>query len=215
MRYDKNILILDCDGVLLEWMCNIPFFAAEHGISLKNVLRYYNFHGHASCEEIFQLPLEHSLKLVKEYNEGKYGRYLKPFNDAVTVVPTLAEELDIVVVTNFGSTLECVVNRKFNLECFYPNCIKNMISLNIHESKENALRGIIDDANQSGVDIIGFVDDQINNLETANKLGIPAMMLNHFSTEGACNVPDMPRFANFFELDKHLYDTAINRDICY
>ncbi|WVX87592.1 hypothetical protein EniLVp02_0253 [Vibrio phage EniLVp02] len=188
----KKRLLCDVDGVLIKWTSNLPFFCMENGIDHRHVLEYYNQYDHADPCEMFKVSnRETAYDLIRRYNAGKYGRYLAPYSDAVEVIPRLAQHVELVIITSFGSSLDHWLNRKFNIEAFFPGCFSDIIVVDVGESKADIVRDMFADPTY---DTIGMVDDQRFNL-TACPDG-KAFFMNREHPE--TDIPDM------YELEKEV-----------
>jgi len=175
MSEAKKTIILDCDGVLLQWESNLPFFALENGLNVENILKAFTATEHLTFNELFGVPNKLiGAELLQRYNEGKFGRYLAPYNDAVVGIKKLSERYNLICLSSFGSTTEAWINRKKNLQAFFPDCFKEVITIPINESKVKYVNHIM-----KTVNVVAFVDDQIKNIkEIETKCGVLSLHLN-------------------------------------
>lgn len=164
----KKTIILDVDGVLLNWMSNLPLFCRSMGLSTEITLKAYNSSVHYDPRDLFgTCDLSQALKLINMYNESRYGRYLPAYGDAVRVLPKLAEKYHIICVSAFGETVEAWCNRRGNLEAFFPGCVSDLITIDMRSKKSRALQELKQD---DDLDIVAFVDDQDTYIEQATEV---------------------------------------------
>ncbi|CAL9986007.1 unknown function [Vibrio phage D51] len=162
----KPVLIFDVDGVLLKWESNLPFFARDNGLRLKSILQNYSKDNHVALKQIFGISdSDVAQQLADQYNLSSHGRYLAAFDDAVQHLYRLQEHYSLVVVTSFGSTIEHYTNRCRNLQAFFPNAFEEVICLKHGVNKSD----VFEDIERNHGHILGFIDDQIFNLEDISK----------------------------------------------
>lgn len=159
---NKPVLGFDVDGVLLKWESNLPFFARDNGLRLKSVLQNYSKEQHVALEQIFGISDHRMAKeLAAQYNLSSHGRYLAAFDDAVQHMYKLQDKYKLVIVTSFGDTIGHYTNRCRNLQAFFPNAFEEIICLSHNVPKSN----IFPDIERNHGQMVGFVDDQLFNLE--------------------------------------------------
>lgn len=167
--HDKT-LILDVDGVVLDWTSNLPLFCRSIGLSAKKALRAICSAEYTPCTELFDTQNEDiAMQLLIEYNESRYGRYLNAFPDAIQYLPFLAKKYNLVFLSSFGDTKEAWTNRRGNLEAYFPDCVSDLYIIHPKLSKSRMIRYIMDNEQSQGREVIGFIDDQPNNIEIARK----------------------------------------------
>jgi len=179
MDTNKPVLILDVDGVLLKWESNLPFFALDHGIKIKGVLKNYSRATHISFNELFGIkntPI--AQQLMTKYNTSAYGRHLSAFDDAIESVYKLKKKYKLVILTSFGDTIEHYTNRCKNLQAFYPDLFAEIICISYDKPKSTMLK----DISITHGKIAGFVDDQLHNVDDvrhyAEKIGFDTLANN-------------------------------------
>lgn len=176
MQLEKETIVFDVDGVLLKWSSNLPFFALEHGIDPVKVLKAYSVHDHWHPCDLFGVDdTKIAYDLIKRYNSGKYGRYLSAYEDAVSSLYLLAKKYNIVCLTSFGVGTELWLNRKKNLEAFFPKLISHLICIDLGESKVNEMKLLMKEHK-----VVAFVDDQLYNID-AIKENCPDVLTVHLN----------------------------------
>ena len=166
MNKEKPVLVFDVDGVLLHWPSNLPFFARDNGLRLKPVLANYTASIHVAFTEIFGVSNEKvAMGLANKYNLSSHGRYLAAYDDAVDNLYKLNSQYKLVIVTSFGDTVEHYSNRCRNLSAFFPNAFEEVICLGYGVDKST----VFDDIERNHGTIVGFIDDQLFNLDSIKK----------------------------------------------
>lgn len=200
--HDKT-LIFDVDGVLLNWMSNLPIFCRSVGLSAKGALKVYSSSVHESPCVLFDTDDEELAKeLCKKYNESRYGRYLPAYQDAVRVLPLLAEKYNIICLSSFGNTTDAWLNRRCNLEAFFPDCITDLVIIP-HMNKLDELRRIVHQEEYYNRTVVGFVDDQsVHWLEGVEILGEKrTFLLNRNLDDSIDHVHNFDELFNLLEVN--------------
>lgn len=207
--HDKT-LILDVDGVVLDWTSNLPLFCRSIGLSAKKALQAICSGAHVPCTNLFDTQNEDiAMQLLIDYNESRYGRYLNAYIDAIQYVPLLAKKFNLVFLSSFGNTKSAWTNRRGNLEAYFPDCISDLYIIHPNESKDYMIGSIIANEKSNGREVIGFVDDQLTNIEIAGR-HLPADKLLYLN-RGQDFQSDYTSFLEIF--NKLLQDNHIDNDI--
>lgn len=136
----KPIILCDVDGVVLDWLSKLPEYLVKRGLNPEGAIRALSHGEFVSHSEITGLPEAEAFKLVLDYNESEYIRYLTPYKDALGVVNLLKSEFDFIAVTAIGREGKSTEYRMQNLDFWYPNAFKKIHVVDIYESKESILK---------------------------------------------------------------------------
>lgn len=157
----KDTIVFDVDGILINWLSQLPFFCVRMGIDPKMALKNYTRPKHLPASELFGIQNERIANdLLRKYNL-EHGKYMTAFPDAVDHLHKLAKEYNLVALTKFGSSVEHYTVRKYNLETFFPGCFSELISIDYHEDKSSYFTQIANTHSR----VIAFVDDQLEYIE--------------------------------------------------
>ncbi len=157
-------LIIDVDGVLLNWKSNLPFFMTQLGIQHKlNDLSLINTDIHA--HEMFKnTSTDETRKLIAAYTEHDSAKYMPAYEDAYSTLERLAKTHKIIALTKFGWSRTAWCNRQFNLSALFPHMIDELVSIEFHENKSVYIKDL-----QKRHDIEFFIDDRIENINDIKK----------------------------------------------
>ncbi|AUE22791.1 hypothetical protein Ah1_00273 [Aeromonas phage Ah1] len=164
----KKIIVTDVDGVLLSWASNLPFFCAEYNIPTDVVIDLIIDERFRKAGEIFQCNQEHGENLIRMYNNSKWFRGLKAYDDALLWVNRLKKDFDFVATTAIGSDFQVSVNRMSNLNVLFPNAFKEILTCDHNESKSNMFRHVKERYGEENV--VGYVDDLHHHLESFHRV---------------------------------------------
>lgn len=190
---NKPVLVLDCDGVLINWISRLPLFCISNGIDPTNVLKQFTSPKHIDATELFGIhDVSIAKQLLQRYNL-EHGKYMTAYTDAVAHVHALSKKYDIIVLTKFGSSLEHYIARKYNLETYFPKCITELITIDMSTQKSEIMTDII---TRHGVPV-AFVDDQSEYLEDVKSVhpNVRCIKLNR-----DCDESDVRSFTELVEI---------------
>jgi len=108
----KKTIIVDCDGVVLNWEYAFDIFMEEHGFTkVKGAETIYNI------GERYGIDKDQGRKLIKIFNESASIGFLPPLRDAVEVVTRMAAEgWQFIAVTSLSTNKYAQKLRKKNLD---------------------------------------------------------------------------------------------------
>lgn len=169
----RNVILTDCDGVLLNWEDAFLQWMVRNGHELQNTREFDN-HG-INIAKAFGVPDAHVGRYIQTFNESAEISELPPLRDAIKYVRKLHEEHGYVLhaITSFstGSPAADRLRRK-NLKNLFGTAIGRLVCLPIRGDKADSLRPY------GGQGII-FVEDRIQNADLAISLGIEGVLMEH------------------------------------
>lgn len=169
----RNILLSDCDGVLLNWEDSF-----EEWMFFKHKINRISFtefdHYGFSIANSFGISQEDARTFIDEFNASDHMLNLPPIRDSVKYVRKLYEEHGIVlhVITTFGTSILGREFRRQNLENVFNGAVKRVVCLNHSDSKEEALKPY----SHRG---LSFVEDRKSNVDLAMGLNIQGILMQH------------------------------------
>lgn len=170
-----KIILVDCDGVLLDWEWSFDNWMRKHGYH-KQVSGLY------SIAQTYGLQEDEGYKLMRMFNDTVYAYKLSPLYDAVKYTKKLHEEFGIVfhVISSIGSDPEIQENRVKNLHnVFGSSMFYRITCLDGSVSKRYTLNEY---ANTKCL----WVEDNVSNALLAYRIGLrPLLMHAHYNTKAS------------------------------
>ena len=165
----KKTIIVDCDGVVLNWEYAFDIFMEEHGFTkVKDASVIYNI------GERYGIDKAQGKKLIKIFNESAAIGFLPPLRDAVEVVTRMADEgWKFIAVTSLSTNKYAQKLRKRNLEkLFGKDTFITVTCLATGADKDQALEKYAG----SGC---YWVEDKPENALAGQKVGLKPILMEH------------------------------------
>lgn len=200
----KKVIPIDVDGVVVQWQSNLPFFAAEHNIPTDRIIEMIVDEKFRTMSEIFGCDEELAGNLLKQYNNSKWIRGLKPYDDALVVINRLKQRYDFVAITAIGKTADSCLNRIANLNILFPSAFKEVMTVDIHESKTARY---LEAKKKYGNQMVCFIDDLEHNLEDFHSVMSELPMIH--LTRNPNRTTENPLWTNakdMYEVEKFILD---------
>jgi hypothetical protein len=164
---DKVILV-DCDGVLLDWEYSFDQWMKRHGYTVDSD-GCYNM-----CTKYGIEPTE-SKKLIRMFNESAWIRKLPPLRDAIKYVKKLHEDHGYVfhAITSLSEDQYSQHLRTKNLcEMFGPTVFEKYVYLDTGADKDR----VLDQYRGTGC---YWVEDKPDNAICGSVRGLEALLMAH------------------------------------
>lgn len=164
---DKVILV-DCDGVLLDWVYSFTQWMKRHGYKEVRTNTY-------EMSERYEMPKAEIRKLIRMFNESAAIRKLPPLRDAIKYVKKLHEEYGYVfhAITSLSNDQYAQHLRTKNLrELFGDTAFEKYVYLDTGADKDEELLPYKD----SGC---VWIEDKIQNSELGLELGLDSYLMAH------------------------------------
>ena len=165
----KKTILVDCDGVILNWEYAFDIFMEEHGFTkVEGAGTIYNI------GERYGIDKDQGRKLIKIFNESASIGFLPPLRDAVEVVTKMAAEgWTFIAVTSLSTNKFAQKLRKRNLDkLFGKGTFETVTCLATGADKDNALAKYKD----SGM---YWVEDKPENALAGQKQGLKPILVEH------------------------------------
>ncbi|HHB0793428.1 TPA: hypothetical protein ACOA2N_003405 [Vibrio cholerae] len=163
----KPVILTDVDGILVKWASGLPYFAQDYGINKDKILEVLTTNEFMSPGRMFNCNEKLGLKLMGEYNNSKYIKYLAGYSDAIEVINRLKSKYEFIAITALGSTDQALFNRMYNLNSLFPDAFSDVLLVNYGESKTPHY---LDVKVKHSKNLLCFVDDLAHNLEDCHKV---------------------------------------------
>jgi hypothetical protein len=167
---DSNIILVDADGVLLNWEFAFDCWMNERGHYKKEGYQFKY-----SIGKRYGIDEESGKKLIKQFNESAAIGFLPPLRDAIHYVKKLHEEHGYVFhcITSLSKDKNAQRLRKMNLEKLFGETVfEEIVCLDTGADKDEALAPYKD----SGY---WWVEDKYQNAEVGTELGLRSLLMEH------------------------------------
>ena len=165
---DKVILV-DCDGVLLDWEYSFDRWMKRHGYEIAK-----DGHGKYRMFEKYGLEKQEAKRLVRMFNESATIRKLPPLRDAIKYVKKLHEEHGYIFhcITSLSKDQYAQHLRTKNLiEMFGPSVFEEYIYLDTGADKDEILKEY-----EPGH---WWIEDKPENCEAGKRAGHKSIIIDH------------------------------------
>jgi 5'(3')-deoxyribonucleotidase len=166
---EKTILV-DCDGVLLDWEYAFHAWMTRHGYKVVE-----GFENEYKVNERYGIERAEGKRLTRMFNESAWIRKLPPLRDAIKYVKKLHEEHGFVfhAITSLSDDPYSQHLRTKNLiELFGPTVFERYVYLDTGADKDLALAEYCD------TDCY-WVEDKPENANVGIMNGLDSILVNH------------------------------------
>ena len=167
MMKDKVILV-DCDGVLLDWEYAFDYWMHRHGYKKPN-------EGVYDMAVAYDMPKNEIKRLIRMFNESAAIRKLPPLRDAMKYVKKLHEEYGYIfhAVTSLSNDQYAQHLRTKNLrELFGDTAFERYVYLDTGADKDEELAVYKDTG-------CFWVEDKPENAVCGAELGLNSLLMKH------------------------------------
>jgi len=191
MKLSDKVILVDADGVLLDWFHSFAQWMNEHGYPIV-------MNGEYQIEKTFNIPKDTAKGLARHFNESARIEHLPPFRDAIKYVRKLHEEHGYVFhcITSLSSDPYAGDLRRKNLKrLFGETAFEKIICLDTGADKDEALLPYKDTG-------CFWLEDKAENAELGNRLGLNAVLMAHGHNESFCHedIPVVQNWKEFYKL---------------
>lgn len=211
----KDTIVTDVDGVLLSWASNLPFFCAEYNLPTDVVIELIIDERTRCAGEIFHCNREHGDNLVRLYNNSKWFRGLKAYDDALRVINRLKAKYNFVATTAIGSEFQVSINRQSNLNVLFPGAFTEILTCDHTESKGSMFAHV----QEKYDNVVCYVDDlphHLTKFEETTDLNVPLFHMIRGDNKVVVN-PNVAWYApvhSWFEIEAYLHDHYDPTEMC-
>jgi FMN phosphatase YigB (HAD superfamily) len=168
MMIDNKVIMVDADGVMLDWLYAFDQWMKRHGYQIVSDDLY-------KVNERFGLPKAEGKKLCRMFNESASIRKLPPMRDAIKYIKKLHEEEGYVfhVISSLSTDQYAQHLRTKNLrELFGDTVFEKYIYLDTGADKDEALEPYRDSN-------CFWIEDKPENVNVGQNLGLRGILVNH------------------------------------
>ena len=188
--HKKNLILVDADGVLLDWEFAFSIWMEEHGFVKRE--------GHQFEYDIgvrYGIDRDQSFKLIKMFNESAAIGFLPPLRDAMYYVKRLHEEHGYVFhcITSLSTDVNAGRLREMNLrKLFGRTAFEGVTCLATGANKDSALEPYAESN-------LYWVEDKPENAEVGHEFGLKSILMEHGHNMHHYN-KDIPIVKNWKEI---------------
>ena len=187
---NKPTILVDCDGVLLDWEYAFDVYLQTHGFQRQpgGELKY-------NIGLRYGIDPEQGRRLIRIFNESAHIGFLPPLRDAMYYVKRLHEEHGYVFhcITSLSASTDAQELRRMNLrKLFGKTAFEEFVFLDTGADKDQALEPYRD----SG---LYWIEDKITNCQVGRDLGLRALLMEH-GHNMTYEDPDIPRVKNWRDI---------------
>lgn len=198
MTYDNQVILVDVDGVLLDWEWAFTVWMTERGyVQRPGAKNYY------SIEDKFEdINDGDAKKFTRLFNESAAIGFLPPLRDSVYWVKRLHEQhgFRFRAITSLSTDKNAQKLREMNLAKYFgPTVFESVTCLPTGSDKHEALEQYRD----SG---LWWVEDKIANADLGHAVGLKSVLLEHgHNMHHECPYPIAKDWQRIYELITSLY----------
>ena len=191
MKINEKLILVDCDGVLLDWQYSFYKWMSARGYHPVVDNEY-------DMGKTFDMPYSEAKKMCEYFNCSAAIGWLTPFRDAVKYVKKLHEDHGFVFhcITSLSTDVYAGKLRKKNLEALFGKKVfEEVICLECGGDKDEALLPYKDTG-------CFWVEDKPENAVLGSKLGLNSILIEHehnkdFNND---NVQKVSRWKDIYDL---------------
>lgn len=168
MKVSEKLILVDCDGVLLDWQYSFYKWMTKRGYEPI-------VHNEYDMGVTFGITKEKARELCEYFNQSAAIGWLTPFRDAVKYVRKLHEDHGFVFhcITSLSDDVYAGKLREKNLEALFGRKVfEEVICLSCGADKDEALLPYKD----SGC---FWVEDKKENADVGLELGLNSLLIEH------------------------------------
>ena len=165
-----SVILVDADGVLLNWEYAFSIYMETHGFS-----RIPGSEFDYDISKRYGIEREQSRKLVKIFNESAAIGFLPPLRDAMYYVKRLHEEYGYVFhcITSLSTDVSAGKLREMNLKkLFGDTAFEKVVCLDTGADKDEALKPY----ENTGC---WWIEDKYTNALVGHNLGLKPLLMEH------------------------------------
>lgn len=188
----QKTLLVDCDGVLLDWEYAFSVWMEEHGHEKQHGSEFiYNI------GDRYGISKDQGRKLIKLFNESAAIGFLPPLRDAMFYVKRLHEEHGYVFhcITSLSLDVNAGRLREMNLrKLFGKTAFERIVCLDTGADKHEAL-GEYKNSH------CYWIEDKPENADVGHALGLKSILVEHgHNMNHECPYPIVKNWREIYEI---------------
>ena len=188
----QKTILVDCDGVLLDWEYAFSVWMNEHGHETQPGSEFMYDIG-----DRYGLTKDQGFKLIKLFNESAAIGFLPPLRDAMFYVKRLHEEHGYVFhcITSLSLDVNAGRLREMNLrKLFGKTAFERIVCLDTGADKHDALSEYQDSR-------CYWIEDKPENSDVGHALGLKSILIEHgHNMDHECPYPVVKNWREIYEI---------------
>jgi FMN phosphatase YigB (HAD superfamily) len=188
----KQTILVDCDGVLLDWEYAFSVWMDEHGHEKRPGSEFIYDIG-----DRYGISKDQGRKLIKIFNESAAIGFLPPLRDAMFYVKRLHEEHGYVFhcITSLSLDVNAGRLREMNLrKLFGKTAFERIVCLDTGADKNAAL------AEYKDLNCY-WIEDKPENADVGHALGLQSILVEHgHNMNHECPYPIVKNWREIYEI---------------
>lgn len=191
MNISDKVILVDVDGVLLDWEYAFTMWMEKHGYKVN-----------PGAENEYDMTLRYGLakadkeRIVRMFNESAWIRKLPPLRDAIKYVKKLHEDHGYVfrVISSLSNDYYAQHLRTKNLiEMFGPSVFESFTYLDTGADKDDALKPY------KGTGCY-WIEDKPENADLGDDIGLESILMRHHHNDSVMVNDNVRRVHNWKEI---------------
>lgn len=188
----QKLILVDADGVLLNWEYAFAIWMEEHGFSKIEGGQFIYDIG-----ERYNIDKAQAKKLIRMFNESAAIGFLPPHRDAMYYIKRLHEEHGYIFhcITSLSKDINAQRLREMNLtKLFGKTAFEKIVCLDTGADKNYAL----EEYAGSGC---WWVEDKPENADVGQDMGLRSVLMEHgHNMEHKCSYPVVKDWKELYEM---------------
>ena len=189
---NPRLILVDCDGVLLDWEWAFSVWMKQHGFQQRpNAKDYYRI-----SDQYENVSGSDAKKYTQLFNESAAIGFLPPLRDSVRWVKELNQRhlYRFHCITSLSTDENAVALRKMNLYKYFGNVFDNIQCLPTGSDKDEALEPFRDTG-------LWWIEDKPANADVGHGLGLRSILLEHrHNMQHECPYPIVTNWKEIYQL---------------
>ena len=167
----KNVIVTDCDGVLLDWEEGFGVWMEHNGHTMvPDGKLIYNI------AERYGMDAVTGKQMVKQFNQSAAMGFLPPLRDAQYYVKLLSEkhQYKFLVLTSLSLDPYAKMLRERNLTKIFGDCFADVICLDTGADKDEALADLANEYQSCW-----WIEDKPANAVAGYDTGFRSILIEH------------------------------------
>lgn len=186
----ENVILTDCDGVLLNWVYAFDVWMEERGYEIQNLSNTYDI------SHKYGMNKEEKMRLIRFFNESAAIGFLPPLRDAIHYVKKLHEEHGFIfhAITSLSNNTHAQNLRIRNLQKLFGETVfDKFIFLDTGADKDEVLAQYKDTE-------CYWLEDKVENALEGYNHGLRPLLMEHAFNMNEMKVPRVKNWKEIYEI---------------